>query len=80
MFLATYGPFYANEKSLIQDYSNELNRSKLFEDKNFIQKPGEKFKLLYYPNNSDSKFASCGKAPIAFKFIVVCFVWIHQCY
>ena len=43
-----------------------------------MQKPGEKFKLSYYPNNSDRKFASYCKALIAFKFSAVCFVWIRK--
>ena len=74
MFLATYGPFYANSKRLIEDYTEELNRSKLFEDRVFTQKPGEKFKLSYYPNYPDRKFASYCKALIAFKLCAVCFV------
>ena len=71
--LATCAPFYVNSKNITQDIS-KLNRSKLFEDRVFTQKPGEKFKLSYYPNYPDRKFASYCKALIAFKLCAVCFV------
>ena len=68
--LATCAPFYVNSKNITQDIS-KLNRSKLFEDRVFTRQPGEKFKLSYYPNNSDSKFANYCKASIALKLFTV---------
>lgn len=70
IFLATYAPFYVSSKNLIQEYIRALNRSRLFEDRVFTQQPGEKFKLSYYPNNSDSKFLNYCKAPNVFKLFI----------
>ena len=73
VILATYAPFCMNSKNITQEYIRKLNRSKLFVDRVFTRHPGEKFKLSYYPNNSDSKFANYSKAPITLKLFAVYF-------